>query len=184
MTMLVSERNRLGTAISAVHPRIEAHIAWLERESDDPDEGLRRILRQSPAWREKDDLRRTVPGVGECLPLTFLANLPEPGTLNRRQIAAQVGVAPFNRDSGALRGRLSVWGGRATVCAAQYTGALVASRFSPVIRDFYRRLLAAGKAKTVALTACMLKLLIILNAMLENGSPWLDTTPTVVSLSS
>ena len=112
MTMLVSEKNRLGTAIGAVSPRIEAHIAWLEQELSDLDKGLRQTLRRSPVWREKDDLLRTVPGVGELLSLTLLANLPELGTLNRRQIAALVGVAPYNRDSGTLRGKRAVWGGR------------------------------------------------------------------------
>ena len=112
MTMLVSEKNRLGTAIGAVSPRIEAHIAWLEQELSDLDKGLRQTLRRSPVWREKDDLLRTVPGVGEQLFLTLLANLPELGTLNRRQIAALVGVAPYNRDSGTLRGKRAVWGGR------------------------------------------------------------------------
>ena len=108
MTMLVSEKNWLGTAIGAVSPRIEAHIAWLEQELNDLDKGLRQTLRRSPVWREKDDLFRTVPGVGEQLSLTLLANLPELGTLNRRQIAALVGVAPYNRDSGTLRGKRAV----------------------------------------------------------------------------
>ena len=112
MTMLVAEKNRLGSAIGAVGPRIEAHIAWLEQELSDLDQGLRQTLRQSPVWREKDELLRTVPGVGEQLSLTLLANLPELGTLNRREIAALVGVAPYNRDSGALRGKRAVWGGR------------------------------------------------------------------------
>ena len=112
MTMLVSEKNRLSSATIAVRPRIEAHIAWLEQELDDLDEGLRQTLRQSPVWREKDDLLRTVPGVGEQLSLSLLAYLPELGTLDRRQIAALVGVAPFNRDSGTLRGKRTVWGGR------------------------------------------------------------------------
>ena len=112
MTMLVSEKNRLGTAIGAVSPRIEAHIAWLEQELSDLDKGLRQTLRRSPVWREKDDLLRTVPGVGEQISLTLLANLPELGTLNHRQIAALVGVAPYNRDSGTLRGKRAVWGGR------------------------------------------------------------------------
>ena len=115
---LVPEKNRLGTAISAVRPRIEAHIMWLEHELNDLDEGLRQTLRRSPVWREKDDLLRTVPGVGEQLSLTLLANLPELGTLNRRQIAALVGVAPFNRDSGTLRGKRAVWGGRSQVRGA------------------------------------------------------------------
>ena len=108
--MLVSEKNRLGTAIGAVSPRIEAHIAWLEQELNDLDKGLRQTLRRSPVWREKDDLLRTVPGVGEQLSLTLLANLPELGTLNRRQIAALVGVAPYNRDSGTLRGKRALLG--------------------------------------------------------------------------
>ena len=185
MTMLVSEKNRLSAATTvAVRPRIEAHIAWLERELDDLDEGLRQTLRQSPVWREKDDLLRTVPGVGEQLSITLLAYLPELGTLDRRQIAALVGVAPFNRDSGTLRGKRTVWGGRARVRAALYMGALVASRFNPVIRDFYQRLLAAGKPKKLALTACMRKLLVILNSMLKHGSPWRDLSPQVAGHSS
>ena len=167
MTMLVSEKNRLGTAISAVRPRIEAHVTWLEQELDDLDHGLRETLRQSPVWREKDDLLRTVPGVGEQLSLTLLAHLPELGALNRREIAALVGVAPFNRDSGTLRGTRTVWGGRARVRAALYMGALVASRHNPVIRDFYQRLVASGKPKKMALVACMRKLLVILNSILS-----------------
>ena len=135
MTMLVSEKNRLGTALGAVSPRIEAHIASLEQELSDLDKGLRQTLRRSPVWREKDDLLRTVPGVGEQLSLTLLANLPELGTLNRRQIAALVGVAPYNRDSGTLRGKRAVWGGRSRVRAVLYMGALVASRHNPAIRD-------------------------------------------------
>ncbi len=178
MTMLVSEKNRLNAAATiAVRPRIEAHIEWLQGELDDMDEDLSRTLRQSPVWREKDDLLRTVPGVGEQLSLTLLAYLPELGTLDRRQIAALVGVAPFSRDSGTLRGKRTVWGGRARVRAALYMGALVASRFNPVIRDFYQRLLASGKPKKLALTACMRKLLVILNSMLKHRSSWRDTTP-------
>ena len=178
MTMLISEKNRLNAAATiAVRPRIEAHIEWLQGELDDMDEDLSRTLRQSPVWREKDDLLRTVPGVGEQLSLTLLAYLPELGTLDRRQIAALVGVAPFSRDSGTLRGKRTVWGGRARVRAALYMGALVASRFNPVIRDFYQRLLASGKPKKLALTACMRKLLVILNSMLKHRSSWRDTTP-------
>ncbi len=177
ITMLVSEKNRLHSASVAVRPRIKAHIAWLERELEDLDEDLRRTLRESPVWREKDDLLRTVPGVGEQLSLTLLAYLPELGTLDRRQIAALVGVAPFSRDSGTLRGKRTVWGGRARVRAALYMGALVASRHNPAIRDFYQRLLATGKPKKLALTACMRKLLVILNSMLKHRSSWRDTTP-------
>ena len=181
MTLLVSEKNRLGSAIGAVSPRIEAHIAWLEQELSDLDKGLRQTLRRSPVWREKDDLLRTVPGVGEQLSLTLLAHLPELGTLNRRQIAPLVGVAPYNRDSGALRGKRAVWGGRSRVRAVLYMGALVASRHNPAIRDFYQRLLAAGKPKKVALVASMRKLLVILDGMLKHGSPWCDMTQPVAA---
>ena len=174
MTMLVSEKNRLGAATSAVRPRIAAHITWLEQDLNDLDQGLRPMLRQSPVWREKDDLLRTVPGVGEQLSLTLLANLPELGTLDRRQIAALVGVAPFNRDRGAMRGKRHVWGGRSRVRAVLYMGTLAATRFNPVIRDFYQRLLAAGKPQKLALVAGMRKLLVILNAMLKQRSSWRD----------
>ena len=174
--MVVAERNRLSTATAGVRPHIEAHIAWLEQALADLDQQLR----QSPVWRAKDDLLRSVPGVGAQVSLTLLAYLPELGTLDRRQIAALVGVAPFNRDSGTLRGKRTVWGGRARVRA---TGALVATRYNPAIRAFYQRLLAA-KPKKLALTACMRKLLVILNAMLKHGSPWSDRSPLVVSHSA
>ena len=184
VSIVVAEKNRLGSAIAAVRPRIEAHIAWLEQELSDVDEGLRQTLRSSPEWREKDDILRSVPGVGEQLSLALLSQLPELGTLNRRQVAAPVGVAPFNRDSGTLRGKRQIWGGRARLRAVLYMGAMVASRFNPVIRDFYQRLLAAGKPKKVALTACMRKLLVILNSMLKHRSSWRDVTPKVVAHSS
>ena len=172
VSIVVAEKNRLRSAITAVRPRIEAHIAWLEQELSDIDEGLRQTLSSSPVWREKDDILRSVPGVGEQLSLALLSQLPELGTLNRREVAALVGVAPFNRDSGTLRGKRRVWGGRARLRAVLYMGAMVASRFNPVIRDFYQRLLAAGKPKKVALTACMRKLLVILNSMLKSRSHW------------
>ena len=184
MTMLVSEKNRLGAATSAVRPRIAAHITWLEQDLNDLDQGLRQMLRQSPVWREKDDLLCTVPGVGEQLSLTLLANLPELGTLDRRQIAVLVGVAPFNRDRGAMRGKRHVWGGRSRVRAVLYLGTLAATRFNPVIRDFYQRLLAAGKPKKLALVAGMRKLLVILNAMLQQRSSCRDITPAIVVTSS
>ena len=172
MTMLVAEKNRLGRATGAVRPRIQGHITWLEQEIKDLDKDLRQTLRQSPVWREKDDLPRSVPGVGEQLSLSLLAYLPELGTLDRKQIAALVGVAPLNRDSGTMRGKRTVWGGRARVRAVLYMGALVASRFNPVIRTFYQRLPAAGKPKKLALTACMRKLLTMLNAILKTGQHW------------
>ena len=173
MTILIAEKNRLGRAIDAVRPSIQAHITWLEREFKDLDEGLRKTLRQSPVWREKEELLRSVPGVGEQLSLSLLAYLPELGTLDRKQVAALVGVAPMNRDSGTVRGKRTVWGGRARVM-----GALVASRFNPVIRSFYQRLLAAGKPKKLALTACMQKLLTMLNAIMRTGQYW---NPAVIT---
>ncbi len=142
----------------------------------DLDEGLRQALRGSPLWQEKNDLLRSVPGVGEQVSFALLAYLPELGSLNRRQIAALVGVAPFNRDSGSLRGKRMVWGGRARVRSVLYMGALVASRYNPTIKAFYERLLEAGKPKKVALTACMRKLLTILNSMIKHGSPWRGMT--------
>ena len=162
----------MGRATPEVRPRIEAHIGWLKLELDDMDTDLRQRIQRSPVWREKDDLLRSVPGVGPQVSLTLLAYLPELGTLNRKQIAALVGVAPFNRDSGPYRGKRSVWGGRATVRSTLYMRALVATRFNPVLRDFYQRLLKAGKPKKVALTACARKLLTILNTMARTGVHW------------
>lgn len=170
--MLTAEGNRLRQATPAVSQRIQAHIAWLEQELRDLDGDLGRAVRSSPVWREKENLLRSVPGVGRVLSLTLLASLPELGALGRRQIAALVGVAPLNRDSGAFRGTRTVWGGRASVRATLYMATLVATRHNPVIRGFYLRLVQAGKAKKVALVACMRKLLAILNAMLKHRTPW------------
>jgi transposase len=172
VVMLTAEKNRLGRALPRVRPGVAAHIAWLERQVAELNGDLGRTLRESPLWREQEDLLRSVPAVGPVLTLTLVAEVPELGTLNRRQIAALVGVAPLNRDSGTLRGKRTVWGGRATVRAALYMATLVAARFNPVIRAFYQRLCAAGKPKKVALTACMRKLLTILNAMIKHRTPW------------
>ena len=170
--ILVAEKNRLSRAITEVRPRIQAHVTWLEQELNDLDGDLRESVLSSPVWREKDELLRSVPGVGEQLSATLLAEPPELGTLDRKQIAALAGVAPFSRDSSPHRGKRTVWGGRARVRAALYMGALVASCWDPVVRDFYQRLLAAGKPKKLALTACMRKLLIILNCMVKTGKHW------------
>lgn len=170
--MLTAEKNRLGSAPAPVRTAIVTHIRWLDRRLAELDADLARTIRESPLWREKDDLLQSTPGVGPVLALTLLASLPELGTLTRQQIAALVGVAPLNRDSGRFRGSRRVWGGRAHVRAALYMGTLVATRFNPVIRMFYQRLCAAGKAKKVALTACMRKLLTMLNAMLKHHTPW------------
>jgi transposase len=170
--MLTAEKNRLLSAPSPIRTRLRTHITWLERELQSPNTALAEAIRQSPVWREKDELLQSVPGGGPVLTSTLLASLPELGTLTHKQIAALVGVAPLNRDSGTLRGRRTVWGGRAQVRAVLYMGAIVAARFNPVIRVFYQRLQRAGKAKKVALTACMRKLLTILNAMLKHRTPW------------
>ena len=178
--MIIAERNRLHTASEVVGKGVKDHITWLEQELAKSDSNLRYIIRESPIWREKDNLLRSVPGVGPVLSATLLADLPELGTLNRRQIAALVGVAPLNRDSGTLRGRRSVWGGRAKVRVVLYMATLVATRRNAVIKAFYDRLNAAGKEKKVALTACMRKLLTILNAVIRSRTPWRHTSSQVL----
>jgi transposase len=152
--MLTAEKNRLGAATTRpVRRRIEAHVRWLEKELEHTDSDLDEAIEESPTWRENEALLRGVPGVGSVL-------------------AALVGVAPLNRDSGAFRGRRAVWGGRSGVRAALYMGALVATRHNPQIKEFYERVLTAGKPKKVALVACMRKLLLILNAVLKHRTPW------------
>lgn len=170
--MLTAEKNRSRTAIKPVRQRIGKHISWLEQELDDTDRDLAQAVHNSPLWREKEDLLKSVPGVGTVLSSTLLGQLPELGALNRKQIAALVGVAPLNRDSGKFRGKRSVWGGRASVRSALYMSTLVAARHNPVIKAFYHRLCAAGKPKKLALTACMRKLLTILNAMMRDRTHW------------
>lgn len=170
--MLIAEKNRLRQAPTPIRTSLQAHIAWLEQALQQADTDLAEAIRHSPVWRENEALLRSAPGVGPVLSTTLLATVPELGTLAHKQISALVGVAPLNRDSGTLRGRRTVWGGRAHVRAVLYMGAIVAARFNPVIRAFYQRLRAAGKAKKVALTACMHKLLVILNAMLKHRTPW------------
>ena len=173
VAMRTAEENRLGaTRVAAVRARIQAHLAWLEADRGEIDGDLQQQLRASPLWREQDDLLQSVPGIGPIIALTLLAELPELGRLSHGQIAALVGVAPLNRDSGTLRGRRAVWGGRQAVRTALYMGTLRATRCNPAIRLFYDRLLAAGKAKKVALVACMHKLLTILNAMRKHQTPW------------
>jgi len=172
LEMITAETNRLRGAPKALKRRIEAHIAWLEQELADTDRDLKEMIENAPVWREKDSLLQTTPGVGPTLSATLIAQLPELGTLNRRKIAALVGVAPLNRDSGVFHGRRTVWGGTANVRAVLYMATLVATRHNPVIRSFYLRLCSAGKTRKVALTACMRKLLTILNAMLKHNAPW------------
>ncbi len=172
LEMLIAERNRLEHAVPAVRRGLTQHIRWLERQLHDVDRDLDATIQTSPVWRAKDDLLRSAPGVGPILSRTLIGERPELGTLPRKQIAALVGVAPLARDSGTLKHKRLVWGGRAPVRAALFMAALVGTRCNPVLREFYRRLLAAGKPKKVALTACMRKLLTILNAMLRTNTTW------------
>lgn len=170
--MMVAERNRLRGASQSVTKRIDAHIRWLEAELQRADKDLDQSIRQSPIWQENEDLLRSVPSIGPVISRTLLAELPELGQLNRKQIAALVGIAPLNWDSGTLRGRRAIWGGRASVRAVLYMAALVASRHNTVMRVFYKRLRDAGKAPKVALVACMRKLLTILNSMIKHKTRW------------
>lgn len=172
MEMLTAEKNRLGISRKVVRKDIQRHIGWLEARLGEIDKDLAEVIKECPAWREKDQLLRSVPGVGPVLSCSILCELPEIGRLSGKKIAALVGVAPFNRDSGTLKGKRSVWGGRRNVRSVLYMAALVASRFNPVIKDLYQRLVAAGKLAKVALTACMRKLIVILNAMVRTGQPW------------
>ena len=150
------------------------HLTWLQAELAQVDRQLQVQRQAHPAWQQQDALLQSVPGVGPVLTSVLLAELPELGQLNRRQIAALVGVAPLNRDSGQFRGRRTVWGGRAQVRTALYMATLTATRYNPVIRKFYRHLCAVGKPKKVALIAAMRKLLTILNAMIKAQKPWIE----------
>jgi transposase len=180
--MRVAEQNRRSSSRNAqVRKSLDAHILWLEEQLKQLDRDLGQFLRKSPLWREKDQLLRSAPGIGPVVSRTLLAELPELGLLSRTQIAALVGVAPLNRDSGTVRGRRRIWGGRASVRAVLYMAALVATRCNPAIRAVYERLLAAGKLPKVALTACMRKLLVTLNAMLKNNTPWEDRFAALAS---
>lgn len=171
--MLATEKTRLKQVPNKeVRKDLKQHIAWLENRLRASEDGLRRAVEESPAWQAKRDLLREVKGIGEVTMLTLLGGLPELGQLDRKQIAALVGVAPLNRDSGTLRGRRTVWGGRAAVRQALYMATLTAVRFNPVLKTFYSRLRGNGKAAKVALVACMRKLLTILNAMVRDNRRW------------
>jgi transposase len=172
IAMRTAEQNRLENASPRLRADIVAHIAWLNQHVATLDDDLDTTLRASPVWRERETLYRSVPGIGPVCARTLVLDLPELGTLSRQRIAALVGVAPLNRDSGTLRGTRTTWGGRAHVRATLYMSTLVAVRYNPVLKAFYQRLCTAGKAKKVALTACMRKLLTILNAMVKHQKPW------------
>jgi len=186
LEMLVAERNRLqlavGVAQRPVRLSLKQHIAYLTRALAIANTELDTMVRASPVWREREDLLRSVPGVGPVVARTLLAELPELGRLDRRAIAKLVGVAPLNRDSGTWRGRRTIHGGRAPVRAAVYMAALVATRCNPVLMAFYTRLVAAGKPKKLALVACMRKLLTMLNAILRTNLPWTPTAHSATPL--
>jgi len=170
--MLTAEKNRLGFARGPIKRDITRHIRWLEKRLAEVDGDLQDAVTASPLYQAKAELLRSVPGVGQVTTLTLLATLPELGQLSRHQIAALVGVAPMNRDSGTMRGKRMVWGGRAPVRAVLYMAVLVGIKHNPILRAFYERLRAAGKPFKVAATACMRKLLTILNAMLHQNRKW------------
>ena len=171
--MMTAERNRRGRLTNRrMIKSVDRLLKALQRELSDLEADLDDTIRGTPAWRETEDLLKSVPGIGDIVARTLIADLPELGTLDRKKIAALVGVAPFNRDSGTLRGKRTVWGGRAKVRAALYMAALVASQHNPILRCFYQRLLEAGKPKKLALTAVMRKLLTILNAIVRDRTPW------------
>jgi transposase len=172
IVMRTAEQNRLAGTSGRLQTDIEAHITWLNERLATLDDDIETMLRASPLWRENDDLLQSVPGIGPVCARTLVLELPELGMLTRQQIAALVGVAPLHCDSGTLRGRRTIWGGRAHVRTVLDMGTLVATRYNPQIKAFYARLLAAGKVKKVALTACMHTLLTILNAMLKHRTPW------------
>lgn len=178
--MQVAEQTRLATAPAVTRKQIKAHLGWLRRQLAQLDSDIAGTVRRSPLFRAKDDLLQSVPGVGSATSRTLLALLPELGTLDHKQIAALVGVAPFNQDSGTLRGKRRIWGGRARVRTALYMAALVGSRHNATLKNLYDRLRAAGKPPKVALVACMRKLIIILNAIVRDGRPW-DPTRTATA---
>jgi transposase len=168
----VMEQNRLHSAAGSMQPRIRKHLDWLDEEISTIEQEISDFIQKTPLWAEKDALLQSMPGIGKVSSRTLLAEVPELGTLDRKKIAALVGVAPFNRDSGHLRGKRHIQGGRPAVRSVLYMATLAAIRSNPVIKTFYHRLLAAGKEKKVAIVACMRKLLTILNAMLRHRQTW------------
>lgn len=170
--MRAAEANRLSTALEQVRPDIREHVRFLDKRIKDLDRELHDRLRASPLWRDKDDLLRSIPGVGPVLTTTLLADVPELGSIGHKQLSALVGLAPLNRDSGRYRGKRSIWGGRANVRAVLYMATLTAVRRNPILKQLYDRLVAAGKPRKVALTACMHKLLRICNAIINHRTPW------------
>lgn len=176
--MLTAEKNRLQIASKAIQADIIRHIDWLQAEIEALEQQISQAIKANPAWRETAKRVESVPGVGFITAATLVADLPELGHLNRQKIAALVGVAPFNHDSGKQRGKRRIFGGRTSVRSVLYMATLSAIRHNPVIKEFYQRLLEKGKLKKVALTACMRKLLVILNTMVKSGQDWNPPTPS------
>jgi transposase len=171
--MLTDEKNRRASAASdSLRDEIEEHIDWLNDRIADLDQELKKLLKRSPQWQAKDELLQSTPGIGPVVSYSLLAQLPELGKLNRQQISKLVGVAPLNRDSGQQRGNRHIFGGRAHVRKALYMAAFNATRWNPVIKEFYERLRAKQKPFKVAITACMRRLLSIINAMVRDGTSW------------
>jgi len=172
--MVTMEKNRIIGVPSDIHKSIKEHITWLEARLKSANDDINRSIHNMPMWKEKDEIFQSIKGVGPTTSATLLTELPELGELNRKQIAALAGVAPLNRDSGKVKGKRVVWGGRGQLRAVLYMSTLVATRFNPTIKTFYQRLLLAGKCKKVAITACMRKLLTIINVMVKNKTKWQD----------
>ena len=170
--MLTAEKNRLQTADPATQARIRSHMLWLETEIDALEQHISQAIAQNPVWRETFERVDGVPSIGPITAATLVADLPELGQLGRQKITALVGLAPFNHDSGKRKGKRRIFGGRASVRRVLYMATLSAIRHNPVIKVFYQRLLAKGKLKKVAITACMRKLLVILNTMVKNKQDW------------
>lgn len=172
--MITAEKNRFCRSHCSVRKDIEETIQWLQSRLNDIEKDLLHSIKENVVWKAKVDILKTCKGIGPVNSSTMVCCLPELGTLNRRKISALVGVCPFNRDSGTMRGKRAIFGGRAAVRATLYMSTLSAVRYNPVIKDFYERLIRAGKLRKVALVAAMRKLLTILNAMLREMNPWVD----------
>ena len=170
--MITAEKNRRRGKTNSVKASIDQHIEWLKQQLQEIESQIKQGIAINKDWKQKMDLLTSVPGIGEVVAVTLISSLPELGTISHKSISYLVGVAPLNRDSGKFRGKRKIWGGRAKILCVLYMAALVAVRFNPVIKAFYERLVNKGKLKKIALTACMHKLLIILNAMMKNNSSW------------
>lgn len=174
--MITAEKNRRRGKTNSVKASIDEHIEWLKQQLKEIESQIKSAIAVNPDWQQKRDLLTSVPGIGEVVAVTLISSLPELGTISHKSISYLVGVAPLNKDSGKFRGKRRIWGGRAKIRSVLYMAALVAVRFNPMIKAFYERLLQKGKLKKVALTACMHKMLILLNAMMKNNQAWQPQT--------